>query len=102
MKTYFYDDEVKVVKGREKYIVYGIEHKGDIDVAERKVKTVTQRLGRKLAGGLFNGDCLPYNFKQDYLVVNVPYSTRTRPYDKHDKFIMGIIEAESSLEYEII
>ena len=38
MKTYFYDDEVKNIKGVEKFIVYEIEHKGDIDIAERKVK----------------------------------------------------------------
>ena len=54
MKTYFYDNEVKIVKGTEKFIVYGIEHNGNIDIAERKVKTFTQRINRKLAGGYFN------------------------------------------------
>jgi hypothetical protein len=94
MKTYFYDNEVKIVKGKEKFIVYGIEHKGNIDIAERKVKTVTQKLKRKLAGGFFSENCLPYNFRKDYTIINIPYSTRTRVYDKKDRFIIGIIEAE--------
>jgi len=95
MKTYFYDNATKIVKGQKKYIVYGIEHKGNIDIAERKVKTVTQKLKRKLAGGYFSNNYLPYNFKKDYTVVNIPYNTRTRAYDKQDKFIIGIIEAEN-------
>ena len=94
-KTYFYDNQHKVIKGVEKYIVYAIEHKGDIDIAERKVKTFACRLGRTLAGGYFSENSKPYNLKKDYMIVNVPYSTRTRPYDKKDKFIIGIIEAES-------
>ena len=93
-KTYFYDDEVKIVKGREKYIVYAIEHKGNIDIAERKVKTFAYRLGRKLAGG-YTWNLGTEDIKKNYMVVNVPYSTRTRPYDKKDRFIFGIIEAES-------
>jgi hypothetical protein len=95
MKTYFYDNEVKIVKGVKKFIVYGIEHKGDLDIAERKVKTITQKLKRKLAGGLFDEKCIPYNFKKDYTVINIPYSTRARAYDKKDKFIHALIEAES-------
>jgi hypothetical protein len=95
MKTYFYDNEVKIVKGEKKFIVYEIEHKGDLDIAERKVKTITQKLKRQLAGGLFNENCLPYNFKKDYTVINIPYSTRIRVYDKKDKFIIALIEAES-------
>jgi len=106
MKTYFYDDEVKTItrNGRkiEKFIVYEIEHKEDnIDIAERKVKTFACRLGRKLAEGLFTDNGIPYDFKQNYMVVKVPYSTRTRPYDKKDKFIIGLIEAESNMKYEI-
>jgi len=95
MKTYFYDNEVKYVNSIPKYIVYGIVHKGDIDIAERKVKTVTQKLKRKLAGGHFAGNCKPWNFKEDYTVINIPSSTRARAYDKHDKFIIGLIEQES-------
>ena len=98
MKTYFYDKEVKIVKGTKKFIVYGIEHKGNIDIAERKVKTITQKIKRKLAGGYFNENSIPYNFKKDYIIVHVPYSTRTRAYDKKDKFIIGIIEAEGGLK----
>ena len=94
MKTYFYDNESKIVKGIEKYIVYAIEHKGNIDIAERKVKTFAYRLGRKLAGG-YTWDLGTEDIKKNYMVVNVPYSTRTRPYDKKDKFIHALIEAES-------
>ena len=100
MKTYFYDNEVKKIKKAgsfaiEKFIVYGIEHKGNIDIAERKVKTVTQKLNRKLAGGYFDSSCKPYSFKKDYTVINIPSSTRARTYDKKDKYIIGIIEQES-------
>lgn len=95
MKTYFYDTETKIVNHTEKFIVYEIDHKGNIDIAERKVKTVTQKLKRKLAGGYFNENCKPYDFKRNYTVINVPYSTKTRGYDKRDKFIIGLIESES-------
>ena len=97
MKTYFYDDKVKVIKHTKKYIVYSIEHKGDIDIAERKVKTITQKLGRKLAGGYFSENCTPYDLKNNYTVINIPYATKTRAYDKQDKFIMSIIEQESRI-----
>ena len=93
-KVYFYDNEVKIVKGTKKFIVYGVADKGNIDISERKVKTVTQKLKRKLAGGYFVGECKPYDFKKNYTLINIPYSTRTRPYDKKDKFIIGIIEKE--------
>ena len=102
MKTYFYDNEVKLIKGNKnklavkKYIVYGIEHKGNVDIAERKVKTVTQKLKRKLAGGYFDSNCKPYNFKKDYTVINIPSSTRARAYDKKDKYIIGLIKKECS------
>ena len=102
MKTYFYDDEVKRIKGKEKYIVYAIKHKGDYDIAERKVKTFAYRLNRKLAGGYFSENSKPYNLKEDYFIVNVPYSTRIRPYDKKDKFIMGLIEQEANMEYTLL
>ena len=94
-KVYFYDDEVKTVKGTEKFIVYGIANKGNVDISERKVKTVTQKLGRKLAGGYFGEECKPYDFKENYTLINIPYSTRTRAYDKKDKFIMNLIEQEA-------
>lgn len=93
-KVYFYDDEVKIVKGIEKFIIYGIENKGDIDISERKVKTITQKLGRKLAGGYFVGESKPYDFKENYTLITIPYSTRTRPYDRKDKFIINLIEEE--------
>ncbi len=99
MKTYFYDDKSKVVKKVEKFIVYEIEHKGNIDIAERKVKTFAYKLARKLAGGYFDNKSIPYDFKKNYMVVKVPYSTRIRPYDKKDKYIIGIIEAENKGGY---
>jgi len=95
MKAYFYDDEVKIVKGVEKFIVYGIKYKGNLDIAERKVKTVTKKLKRKLAGGLFTNLFKPYDFKKNYTLINIPYSTRIRAYDKKDKFIINLIEQEA-------
>jgi len=94
-KVYFYDDEVKIVKGNQKYIVYGIADKGSIDISERKVKTITQKLKRKLAGGYFSEECKPYDFKKNYTLINIPYSTKTRAYDKKDKFIINLIEQET-------
>jgi len=102
MKTYFYDNKNKIIKGEKKFIVYGIEHKGNIDIAERKVKTITQKLKRKLAGGFFNENCKPYDFEKNYTIITVPYSTRTRDYDKKDKFIIDIIEQESNINYKIL
>ena len=94
MKVYFYDNETKTIKGKEKYIVYSIEHNGNLDIAERKIKTVTQKLNRKLSGGYFVDKAIPYNFKKDYTVITIPYSTRARAYDKKDKFIIDLIESE--------
>jgi len=100
MKTYFYDKEVKKIRDRKtgfsinKYIVYGIEHKGNIDIAERKVKTITQKLNRELAGGYFSDNSKPCNFKKDYTVIYIPYSTRIRAYDKADKYIINLIAKE--------
>ena len=102
MRTYFYDNESKKIRGQEKFIVYGISHRGDIDIAERKVKTITQRLKRKLAGGFFDENCKPYDFKKNYTTIEIPYSTRTRPYDKKDKFIIGLIKQESNMNYTIL
>jgi hypothetical protein len=100
MKTYFYDNKTKTIQRKnsfvvEKYIVYEIEHDGNIDVAERRVKTITSKLNRKLAGGYFSDTALPYNFKKDYTIINVPKNTPIRKYDKADKFIINLIEIES-------
>lgn len=61
-------------------------------IAERKVKTITQKLKRKLAGGYFSDNSIPYNFKKDYTVIDIQYNTRARAYDKKDKYIIDIIE----------
>jgi hypothetical protein len=71
-----------------------LEHDGNIDIAERRVKTITTKLKRKLAGGYFSENCKPYNFKNDYTIINVPKNTPIRKYDKADKFIINLIERE--------
>ena len=98
MKTYFYDKEVKVLKDKKSrlsyniYIVYEIEYKGSIDIAERKVKTITKKLGRILAGGYFSEDGKPYDFDKNYTIIKIPSNTRPRAHDKFDKFIIDLIE----------
>jgi hypothetical protein len=100
MITYFYDNEVKKVKTKsngllkERFIVYAIEHDGNVDRATQRVKTAVFRLGRTLAGGYFNEACIPYNFKRDYTCIAINPKERIRPYDKQDKFIINLIESE--------
>ena len=103
MKDYNYSDKVKLIKGQEHYTVYEVEIvKGNRDEAERRCRTVVSQRHDKLAGGCFTSKCLPYNFKTNYKVVKVPLSTKIQPYTKKDLAIIGLIEAESNMDYRIL
>ena len=103
MKYYFYSDKVKSRKEQEHFIVYEVKAvKGNIDEADRRAKTLATQRKDKLAGGYFNEKCLPYNFKTNYKVIKVPLTTKISPYTKKDLFIMGLIEAEANMEYQIL
>lgn len=94
MKYYFYsntkNDELKDI-----YTVYQVEAKDNVDVADRRARTMARKHKDILAGGYFNEKCKPYNFKNNYKVIKVPLSTRVAPYNAKDKFIIALIEAES-------
>jgi hypothetical protein len=103
MKYYFYSDKTKVRKGQEYYTVYEVEAvKGDVDIADRRAKTKASQRKDKLAGGYFNKKSLPYNFKTNYKIIKVPLKTKVSPYTKADLAIIGLIEAEANMEYEIL
>ena len=102
MKYYFYSNKDKLIKGENHYRVYEVEAVGgNIDEADRRVKTLATQRRDKLAGGYFAENCLPYNFKTHYKVIKVPLKTRVSPYTKKDKFIISLIEAENNMDYQI-
>ncbi len=76
MKIYFYDNKVEVVNQVKKFIVYEIEAKNNIGIAERKAETIAKQLKGKLAGGWFTENAIPYNFKEDYKIVKVDFKTK--------------------------
>lgn len=102
MKAYFYSN-TKNNEKKDKYTVYEVEVLNDnLDVAERRCRTIARQHKDTLAGGFFNDKCLPYNFKKDYTIIKVSLKTRVSPYNKKDKFIIGLIEKESNMDYQII
>jgi len=102
MKAYFYS-KTKQDSAKNKYTVYEVEATGgNLDVAERRCRTIAKQQKDSLAGGYFSGNCLPYNFKEDYTIIKVPLKTRVSPYDKHDRFIIDLIESESNAQYQIL
>lgn len=95
MKEYLYSN-TKNNEEKGKYTVYEVEViKDNRDVAERRARTMARKHNDTLAGGSFLDTCLPYNFITHYRVIKVPLSTRVSPYNKRDKFIISLIEAES-------
>jgi hypothetical protein len=102
MKAYFYSN-TKNNEKKDKYTVYEVEViDDDLDVAERRCRTIARKHNDTLVGGYFKDKYLPYNFKEDYTIIKVPLNTRVSPYNKKDKFIMGIIEAESNMEFQVL
>lgn len=95
MKAYFYSD-TKSNELQDRYTVYEVEViEGNFDIAERRCRTIARKKNDKLAGGFFNDKCLPYNFKTHYTIIIVPRKTRVTSYNKQDKFIIALIEAEA-------
>ena len=95
MKYYFYSKKSRFLT-TEKFTVYEVEAvKGNIDVADRRAKTLATQRKDKLAGGYFSEDCKPFNFKKDYTVIKVSLTTRVSSYTKADRMIFRLIEAES-------
>lgn len=102
MKAYFYSN-TKNDEKNDKYTVYAVEVlKDDFDVADRRAKTIARQNKDTLAGGYFSENYLPYNFKEDYTIIEVPLKTRVSAYTKQDKFIIGLIERESNMQYQIL
>lgn len=102
MKVYFYSN-TKNNEKKDLYTVYEVTVlKNDLDIADRRCRTMARQYKDTLAGGFFNEKYLPYNFKQNYTVIKVPLKTRVSPYNKKDKFIMGLIEKENNVEYQIL
>lgn len=73
-----------------------------IDKAERKARTIADKLGTTLAGGYFTNNAIPCNIDTDYTVINCPANTKIQPYNKKDLFIMALIEQESNMQFELI
>ena len=62
------------------------------DKADKKARTIVQKLGLKLAGGSFGEPTKPYNFESNYTVINCPKNTKIQPNTKHDNYIISLIE----------
>jgi hypothetical protein len=60
--------------------------------AEKKARTIAQKLGLKLAGGSFGEPSKPYNFESNYTVINCPKNTKIQPNTEQDNYIIGLIE----------
>jgi len=91
--TYFYEKPSKKQEAKGKYVVYKVpETEKD---SEMQARVIAKKRGKSLAGGLFTEEAKPYNFEENYKVVNVPASTPEAKPTAHDKFIDGIIQYES-------
>lgn len=73
-------------------IAVPLSKKKSIDEADRKARTIAEKLGTKLAGGYFNDNCKPYKFEENYTVINCPINTKIQPYTEKDLFIINLIE----------
>ena len=102
MKAYFYSN-TKNNEQKGRYTVYEVDVlNNDFDIAERRCRTKAREYKDTLAGGYFNEKSLPYNFKNDYIIIKVSLKTRVSPYNKKDRFIIDLIETESKMEYSIL
>lgn len=102
-KYFFYGADTIKKDHDEFFTVYEVNiFNGDIDEADRKARTIAIRNDKKLAGGMFNTTCKPYNFKTNYTIVRVPDNTKIDPLNKHDLFIIDLIKRESEMEYIIL
>lgn len=67
-----------------------LSKRGNVDEANRKARTIANKLKVSLAGGYFNSGCKPYNLDSNYDVIHCPINTKIQPYDK---FIIRLIES---------
>jgi len=89
-KTYFYME----TNEEKPYIVFKVTHKiGNIDLAERKAKTIAKQLNQKLAGGYFCEGCEPYNLN-DYVIIEIQKNTKPQKPTAQDDFINTLISYE--------
>ena len=101
---YLYLEKSKVVNGVEHFEVIKIRvFNNDRWEAELKARRFAKdnKLGR-IAGGCFNSECLPYDFKEHYKVWECPEDYKPAKENKHDKFIANLIEAETNAEFVIL
>lgn len=97
--TYFYSNKVKTIKPKnngfavQKFVVYKVPETNKD--AELQARTIAKKRKDTLAGGLFHENSKPYNFKENYKVVDVPASTPESKPTAHDRFIDNIIAYES-------
>lgn len=70
-----------------------LSKRGNVDEANRKARTIANRLNVPLAGGYFNSNCKPYNLDSNYSVISCPINTKIQPYNSKDLFIIGLIES---------
>ena len=66
---YFYFDSTKIKDRKEYYEVVEVPvYNNNIFEADEKAKRLADMLGKRLAGGMFNGTCKPYNFETNYTI----------------------------------
>jgi len=66
---YFYIDSKKVIDHKSRYEVIEVPVYNDwIPAAEEKAEQLARIMGKKLAGGLFNGTCKPHDFERNYTI----------------------------------
>ena len=100
---YLYLKKSKIRGGQEYYNVIKVFVLNDDRwTAELKGRRFAKnnKLG-KLAGGCFSDDCKPYDFKKHYKIFNCPKNYKPARENKHDKFIVNLIEYERNIEFEI-
>lgn len=76
-----------------KYIVFKTNGK-NWDREEHKALTIANRMKLTLSGGSFGGSSKPYDFKINYVVIDVPSNTKPAPKTNKEKFVDQIIEYE--------
>lgn len=86
---YFYANERK----NGKYIVFKTDGEY-IDKEEHKAMTIAKNMGLTLAGGYFAGKSKPFDFKQNYHVIQVPKNTKLSPKTEKEKYVEDIIRYE--------
>lgn len=108
-KSYFYLDNIIKKERKESglleefFTVIEVNiFNGNLDNADRKARTIALKLKKKLAGGYFDEKCKPYNFNSHYTVIKCTDNIKIQSYNEHDLFIIGLIGAESNMQFTIV